>query len=209
MDYIHEYDVNVGGREIYLYPDDREGNLDFNSVKKFQKNLNILESESFEPITIYMASHGGPIPAGMAMYDIVRSANSYITVKGYGTISSMGTIVMQAADHRVITPYCKFLIHSGSVDLTVSYAEAKNTLDWMAKMFDNHLDIYAERCIESSFFKGYTKKEVVQYLIGRLEKDPEWFLKPREALKLGFVDEILKYNRRKSSNVQRVNMPRT
>lgn len=73
-----EVESNSGTREISL--DTRHlmnrrlfinGEIDSDMANDFLEKFMYLEQESNEPVTIYINSPGGEVPAGLMMYDII------------------------------------------------------------------------------------------------------------------------------------------
>lgn len=155
------------------------------SVQNAIKGLYILEESKVAPITIIWLSYGGEWCAGMALYDYIKQIKSAVTIKAYGRIRSMGTIILQSAKKRLLSPHCEFLIHYGSgigatsdrtKDMLASAEETKR----INKVME---DIYLNRIKEKH--PRYTKAELQDLM--------KWdtYLAPKVAVKLGFADGII------------------
>lgn len=95
---------------------DWEGNetgVDFVMAEYFIKGMHVLESKNSKPITIVMNNPGGDWYHGMAIYDAISCSPCEITIKVYGHAMSMGSVILQAADHRIMMPNSRFMIHYG------------------------------------------------------------------------------------------------
>jgi len=80
----------------------------------FIKGIHVLEQASPEKsITIMMNNPGGDWYHGMAIYDAITSSTCPVTIRVYGQAMSMGSIILQAADYRVMMPNSRFMIHYG------------------------------------------------------------------------------------------------
>jgi len=77
------------------------------------KAMYLLETLNSDPITILMNNPGGDFFHGLAIYDAIQTAKSHCTIKVYGHAMSMGSIILQAADTRIMMPNSKFMIHYG------------------------------------------------------------------------------------------------
>ncbi len=66
-------------------------------------------------IKVRMMSPGGDEDAGWAIYDFITNMKSKIDIIGYGQVSSMAVLVLQAARWRALAPHCHLLIHPGEV----------------------------------------------------------------------------------------------
>lgn len=85
-------------------------------VDKFIKDLHVLDTiapAGDKPITIIMNHSGGEIYAGMAIYDAIKQAKNHVTILVRGMACSMGAIILQAADHRVVAKHSVVMIHHG------------------------------------------------------------------------------------------------
>ena len=86
-----------------------------------------LEAENPDKdISLYINSPGGSVTAGMAIFDAIALCQSYITIIAYGQASSMSSIVLQAADKRVMMPNAHFMAHYGSIDCGGDHLSAHN-----------------------------------------------------------------------------------
>jgi ATP-dependent protease ClpP protease subunit len=77
------------------------------------KAMYLLETLNTDPITILMNNPGGDVFHGLAIYDAIKSSQSHCTIKVFGQAMSMGSIILQSADSRIMMPNSKFMIHYG------------------------------------------------------------------------------------------------
>jgi len=184
---FHSYNALVSNRTIYFGSEDAdqedEYGVDYLSSAKIIKNLLFLDSINHENITIYWNAPGGCWFRGMAIYDTIMNLKSHVTMIGLGMIRSMGTIIMQACDARILTEYCGFMIHDGT---EAADGDTRSFEAW-------------------GKYATYSRKQMYQiYLDGIRAKHPLFTLKkiedmcshdnilqPIEALELGLVDRVL------------------
>lgn len=177
IDQVHEKDLDMRTRTIFL-----QGDIDEDTYETFSKNMHLLEKGTGE-ITIKMCSGGGHVSYGWGIYDLIKSSKHYIRVIVEAKCESMSTIILQAADERVIHENARMMIHVGSE----SYEE-QHTIDirrwqaWGDKEEKKTQDIYLARIKEK---KPRFTKEKLQKL---LEFDT--ILTPKEAIDLGLLDKI-------------------
>ena len=109
--------VDTLNRTIYLgsipNSENIESGVDAFMAESLIKSMYLLETQNHEPITILMNNPGGDFFHGLAIYDCIKGAKSHCTIKTYGYAMSMGSMILQAADHRIMTPNSKFMIHYG------------------------------------------------------------------------------------------------
>ena len=77
------------------------------------KAMYLLETLNSDPITILMNNPGGDFFHGLAIYDAISTTKSHCTIKVFGHAMSMGSIILQAADTRIMMPNSRFMIHYG------------------------------------------------------------------------------------------------
>ena len=194
---IHSYNIDVKNREIYLNEFDDSGDragVDHRMVQNFVKNINILKNLSKDPITIHMQTVGGCWYSGMGIYDAIKNSKCRTTFIAYGQLCSMGTVIIQAARRRLITPNAIFMCHFGSTDLSGDYLSSQNYSAVDKNNAEKMVSIYAEQCCKfGEFFveKQYSLSKTKQY-IKRKMKNGDWYLDAEEAVYYGFVDGIYK-----------------
>jgi ATP-dependent protease ClpP protease subunit len=192
---LHNYSVNIATREIFLHnsfmsDDNKNPGVEYKMASTFVKNIKLLENRSQDPIIIHMQSIGGEWADGMAIYDSIILCKSYVTIISYGQAESMSSIILQAADSRLLTPHSYFMAHYGSSSLSCDYLNAINWMDFEKKLASKMLDIYAKRCVDGEFFDGKDESQVKKYLSTKL-KSGDWFMDPVEAVYYGFADGVV------------------
>lgn len=203
---VHSYGLDVKNRELYLHGyvgnTDEDPGVEYRMAAQFYKNMRILDANSQEPIIIHMFSEGGEWDAGMAMFDAITLCQSYVTIVAYGQASSMSSIILQAADRRVMTPNAHFMAHYGSVDCGGDHLSAHNYAKVDKKNTETMMDIYSAGCVKGKYFKeSYTdiNQDKVKNYLKRKLKDGDWYLDAHEAVYYGFADAVL--DTRKFSNL--------
>lgn len=122
IDKFFDYGVDLDNRTVYLgsavYDEDGgSGNgVDFLMAEKFIKALHLLEiaaPNGDKPINVIMNNPGGYITDGMAMFDAIKNCNNRVIITVYGDACSMGCIILQAADERILAPHSVVMFHEG------------------------------------------------------------------------------------------------
>lgn len=191
---IHEYGIDVPNRIIYLHHLGGDNSIGWQTSSRFIKNLDYLESLSKKPILIkIIASDGGDLADGIAMYSAIKRSQCVITMIGYGIVCSAATIIMQAADKRILTSECEFMFHHGSISFEQSTLAAKSIIKSSNRSNKLMLKIYAEKCVNGPFFKerGYSLSRVKNYLETKMKNEGDVFLTSEEAVEMGFADEVI------------------
>src|SRR5690606_31214680 len=79
------------------------GSVDEDMLDKHLKNIHILDQ--FEgTINIKLYTDGGEICVGRALYDAIKECKNLVRITCYGEVASCGTIILMAADERVMMP---------------------------------------------------------------------------------------------------------
>ena len=191
---IHSSNIDMDNRVIYLQEkeDSSESNgIDFRVAQNFVKNVNILQNDSSDPITVYMQTVGGCWHSGMGIYDAIKYSKCKISIVGWGQICSMGTIILQAAEKRVLMPNSIFMCHYGSTDLSGEFLSSHNYASVDRKNMQTMVDIYSEKCQKGKFFKdrGDSLSKIKAY-IKRKMKDGDWYMTAQQAVDYGFADHV-------------------
>lgn len=202
---IHLYGIDVKNREMYLHGyignTDEDPGVEYRMATSFYKNIRILDSISSDPIIVHMHSIGGSWSDGMAIYDAIVLCKSYVTVIAYGQAESMSSIILQAADRRVLTPNAHFMLHYGSSSISGDHLTVQNASKLDKKNTETMIDIYANKCVSGRYFKeSYSdiNLEKIKNYLKRKLKDGDWYLDANEAVYYGFADFVLDTRRCKN-----------
>ena len=135
------------------------------------------------PITIDINSPGGSVTEGLAIYDTIqrlRREGTHVTTRALGYAASMGAILLQAGDVRVMDARAKLMLHEGSILLqgSLTPGEQEDLRTWQDMLRNDLLDIMSER-------STLTKRQIQTKW-----KRKDWWIAAPEALKLGFVDVV-------------------
>lgn len=194
---VHSHNINYTTREIYLHGaggnNDEEPGVEYRMATTFVKNLHILEQIERSPILVHLHSIGGEWCDGMAIYDAIRLSPCPITMVTHAQASSMSGVILQAADRRVLTPNCSFMIHHGSISVSDHSVSAESVVDDNRRLRKVMLNLFAKRAIVGTFFKDrdYSVEKVERWLDKQIKEKIDWYLTAEEAIFYGFADGIL------------------
>lgn len=187
IELFHNYKIYIPTRTLYMGsegfdPDGSESGTDFSMAERLIKNLTVLEHLSKDPITIIMNNIGGDVNAGLAIYDAIQACESHITIKVLGNATSMGSIVLQAADHRIMSPNSEQMVHYGTLG-----AEG-NTKD-VYKLTERIKQV--DQWMESMYLARIREKNP-KYSLTKLQKllTNDTYLTAAQSVELGLCDEI-------------------
>jgi ATP-dependent Clp protease protease subunit len=147
-------------------------------AEKVIKALHLLiAADSTKEIRIIMNSSGGNWTDGMAIYNAIKACPVHVTIEVYGSCMSMATVILQAADERVLHPDTTFMVHDGHEEISGSpktvEAWAKRSKYVRKRMYE----IYAERSKKSvSFWEKRCTSDLI--------------LSSQEAVDMGLADKV-------------------
>lgn len=182
-----DYGLHMESRTIYIgsvhVDGEGESGTDASMAERAIKSLFLLDQIPDKPITIIMNNFGGDWYHGMAIYDAISSCQNYVTMKIFGVAMSMGSIILQAADERILAPNARVMIHHGHMGA------------------NDHVKAFNSWAQES---KRTTKVMMGIYMTKILEKHPDFkfkkldemlnfdtILSAEEAVALGLADKVL------------------
>lgn len=189
IDRYFTYNIHMPTKTMYLGSveydsDDGETGTDHGMAEMAVKGLHILDRvKPDRPITIIMNNPGGDEYHGMAIFDAIKACQSEVHIKVFGHAMSMGSIILQAADWRVMSPNSRMMLHYGTWghnDHTLnSYRWAEE-----GKKFDKWMENLYLKKIHTKHPK-YTRKKL------QTEIAFDKFLTAEEAVEMGLADEVL------------------
>lgn len=217
VDQFMDNDIYLPTRTIYMgsihYLEDGESGTDHAMAETVIKALHILDNQDSaskkgeKPINIIMNNIGGDEYHGMAIFDAIQNCKNHITIRVHGHAMSMGSIILQAADERVMTKNSKIMIHYGTFGI---HDHSKISYKWTeeGKKFDRMMeDLFLERMEDKRITlkkyleligkkedipKGNAANKLVEINRERIQRmlDYDTFIDAEMALELNLIDKI-------------------
>lgn len=189
IDKFHDYSLYIPGRTLYMGSehisdaDFSESGVEATMAERQIKNLHILDIASDEPITIIMNNPGGDVNHGLAIYDAIRACRSHIIIKVFGHAMSMGSIILQAADERIMSENSSQMIHYGEFGVEKHAKTGYKIVDEFKR-----IDKWMER-----MYLEKIKEKQPHFTLARLQRmlDHDTFLSAKESVELGLADKVL------------------
>jgi ATP-dependent protease ClpP protease subunit len=205
MYYIYNHDVDLKGNEIFITSIDRgyevteegeEPGVDYVMASRFIRNTRTLMKHSGDstPLLIHMMSCGGDWNFGMAIYDAIRAYPAKATILAYAHARSMSSIILQAANKRVLMPHCSFMFHMGTYGDYGTQKEVESNLEFFKRNHTTMVDIYAARMKERGLLSPHTLPYIRRWIKERMDKKENVWLSAKQAVDYGLADEIFDYN---------------
>lgn len=133
-------------------------------------------------ITLILNTPGGLVKEGLALYDyltILKMAGHYLTVIALGRAASMGSILLQAGDRRLIGPNAFVLLHEVSAGTSGKVSEMQDSVEFTSRLQNKLLAILASK-----------SKLSVKTIKARWKKTDYW-MDAEETVREGFADRVL------------------
>lgn len=156
--------------------------------KSVDKLLHTLQrwhhQDKHKPWTIYLNSVGGEEFAGWSVIDELRAhsirgnGTHAITVMVRGLAGSMGGMILQAGDHRMMGPGSWLMIHKGSGGMHGTVDQMADDAEWLKRSTDRMVELFTER-------SPCTRRGIMSKINRR-----DWWLTAAEAVEMGFADGI-------------------
>jgi len=179
VDQFFDHDIYFRNKTLMI-----SGDVDEKLSKKVIKGLHVLDSiKPDESIIIILNSPGGDVDHGLAIYDAIRSCRSHVEIRVYGVAMSMGSVILQAGDSRIISPHSRLMIHYGSVSLDHTTVDAIRFMEEMKDLDILIENIYLRRIKEKHpRFSRNKLKELLKH---------DCYLSAKEAVDQGLADKAL------------------
>lgn len=173
---IDVYSRLMMDRVIFL-----SGEVNGDKMDTIVAQMLFLESINHEPINMFINSGGGECYSGLELVSVMRYIKSPVYTTVLGLAASMGAVIASNGEkgHRKALPYSRFMVHQPSSG--VGYSTFRDQQIHLREMESLKQDLY-EVLSQNS---GQPVEE-----IERLCDRDNW-MKPQEAIRLGFLDEVV------------------
>lgn len=140
-----------------------------------------------EPYTLLIYSPGGSIVDGFVLWDYLTDFKQrhHLITKSFGYAASMGGVLLQAGHVRQMGKQASLLIHEAAFNASGKVGAVDDTVGWVKAMQQRLFAIYADRANPS------TGRPMSAKAIANRCARKDWWLSAEEALKYGFIDEIV------------------
>lgn len=172
--------------KLYIYDDVSEyGEFDWitweykeseTSAKYFKEKLE--EVSDSDTIELHINSYGGSVKEGVAIYNLLKQKKcKEIVAYVDGFAYSVASVILQAADRRVMGLGTSMLIHNMWMHISGNAQDLRKAADDLDVLMESNKQIYLERAT-------ITEEELTDMM------DKETYLTPEQAVEAGLADEI-------------------
>lgn len=131
------------------------GDVDGETIDRLLRDVgDLMDENRKEEVTLYLASGGGSVPAGLAFYEFIRMNDVPLTVIGVGEIASIAVIIWLAGKKRKVSKRSFFLIHQVGSDFervsfkTKSIRDESERMQFLEKIIYNIIAEAAGRSVD-------------------------------------------------------------
>lgn len=178
---LHDHKIDLSSKKTWI-----EGEIDEEVASTFSKNISLLDANTNgKPITIVLDSCGGDVTEGLRIYNLILNCNNFVRVIVEGKAESMASIILQAADERVMLEDAHMVIHMGEDGFDSQHPV--NARRWVKKADEDNKrieDIYLKKIKEKK--PKYTRNNLKELMLF------DRILSPKEAVEMGLADKVLK-----------------
>lgn len=189
IDNFFNHGVDLKTRTIYMgscsEDENGESGTDFRMAERIIKSLHLIKahSKSRATINIIMNNIGGDESHGFAIFDAIRSVKLPVNITVLGNACSMGSIILQAANKRIISRHAVMLLHYGEITISGHSLNTERAIAFQRRLNSVMESIYLERIrVKHPSFNLKQLQEMIKL---------DCWLSAEEALELGLVDEII------------------
>lgn len=137
--------IHLGSHDAEMTSGEGESGTDCQMSEFFIKAICHLNSISSKPIFVHMNNLGGSWFHGMSIYDAIRASISHVYGICWGNAFSMGSIIVQACDSRIVSQHCAFMIHDGFEELSGTCKSVEAWAKFATKLRQRMYKIYYDR----------------------------------------------------------------
>lgn len=138
-----------------------------------------LDPSQRQPIKLFINSPGGSVSEGFPLVSTIELSKTPVHTVNIGSWSSMAFWIGIAGHKRLALPYTTFLLHEGSTFAGGASGAVQDAIDFEKRYKD---EVIKKHVLEHS---KMTEQEYASLL------RCEYYMLPQDALKHGFIDEII------------------
>lgn len=184
--YCFRQEAGSNVHQLFIYDDVSEyGTFDWwtweykeseTSAEYFRKAL--AEIPETDTIELHINSYGGSVKEGVAIYNQLKQKKcKEIVAYVDGFAYSIASIILQAADRRVMGLGTSLLIHNMWLQVAGNAEDLRKAADDLDTLMESNRQIYMEKV-------NITEEELIAMLAA------ETYLTPQQAVEMGFADEV-------------------
>jgi ATP-dependent Clp protease protease subunit len=200
---IIEWDLDLKTNQIYLFgieaygptKDTEEPGVEYVMANRFIRNVNLcMRVNPGMPLLIHMKTCGGEWSEGMAIYDMIRAFPWPVTILSYTHARSMSSLILQAANKRVLMPNSSFMFHDGTVGMEGTIKQLRSIVNQEKIAEETMMNIYIQAMKQQGKMASKPEPTIKKWLRTRMDKEEDVYLTANQAVEYGFADAVFDGN---------------
>lgn len=200
---VHDQNIDPVSRELWLVgetdkkelPPDEEPGIEYAMASRFAKNMRILHHIGDGPVFVHMKTCGGSEEEGFAIYDTLKLCHLPTTILSYTHARSMSSVVLQAADRRLLMPSSYVLLHWGSLEVAGDYQMVQSNVEFSRDREARYLNVFAKRMMYGKDWASVRssssrRRRILAWLREQMAQKVDVIMEPRAAIRLGLADAV-------------------
>lgn len=171
-----ENGIDVANRRVFL-----DADIEAQSIGYAIKGLYLMETESKEPVEMFISSYGGDVYEALALYDIMNTISCPIHTFAYGKCMSAAPLLLAAGEpgQRWVAPHVAFMHHDWSGDVEGTGSQVATVVKHYEALGQQWTRLLAKHSLKD--FKWWHT---------RAKKPADFYFSADEALEWGLADQI-------------------
>jgi ATP-dependent Clp endopeptidase proteolytic subunit ClpP len=132
-------------------------------------------------IVLLISSPGGSVFHGLSAYNFLKGIPARVVTHNFGSVDSMGVVLLCAGDRRLSVPHARFLLHGVQANFPQGAALEEKQLEERLKGLQIDIENIAGVIAATT---GRSEKQVAKDMLNRTTLNPE------QAVEYGLVHEI-------------------
>jgi ATP-dependent Clp endopeptidase proteolytic subunit ClpP len=137
------------------------------------------EIDASADVTVHINSPGGNVFDGLAILNVLRAHKGSVTTIVDGLAASAASFIAQAGAKRVMARNSQMMIHKGSSGIQGTADDIGDEHAWWEASVEQMVELFLSRT------NRINKREFMRKINRR-----DWWLSAKEAVEIGFADEI-------------------
>ena len=177
--YLYGVIESVDTEDSGLYFDASKASILVEHILEFNRQDDGIPTEERRPIRLYINSPGGSMTEGFALVSAIELSKTPIYTINLGQWSSMAFLIGICGHKRFSLPNMTFLMHDGATAMFGSASKVQDRIDFEKR--------FEQEVVRRHVLKHSNMDQVDYDALARVEL----YLLPEDALKRGFIDEIV------------------
>lgn len=182
VDRFFDYDIWIEKRIITIVDtvneNGEQNEVDAQMAERVFKAFELFNETPDKPVKIILNTAGGDWDSGIAIYDTISLSPCHVVIEVRGCAMSMGSLILQAADERVLYPHATVMIHDGTLGYntdTISFEK------WGE---------YSKKHLRPKTYAIYAKKSGKDAKYWEKRCSHDYILSAEEAVEEGLADKV-------------------